>query len=343
MRKHLIYIFIILFSCQEEISIDLPQAEDKLVVQGAIENGFPAYVILSKNQGYFETIDSNTYNNLFVTDAIVTITRDDDITNQLTLMDESIIDELELLLDTNINIPANTIYIDFEELLNPSNFSTFNRTYTLDITWKNKSISATTTIPEPTPLDCLWVKNSPNADKDYKYEIRAIYSDPGDQKNNILVRSKRMEHYQINSSKCILKSRPDRTLRLVDSNSDILFNGQSFETYFPRPNESGLPLGKYNSYHYRICDNENDTILIPADVALIKFCQIDEPSMKFWRGVSRQAGTNGNPFAEPMNLVSNINNGLGVFTGYGSVYYKVPIVKDTSIFEQYLPQIIDIF
>jgi len=76
---------------------------------------------------------------------------------------------------------------------------------------------------------------------------------------------------------------------------------------------------------------------------LIKFCQIDEPSMKFWRSLVRQFGTNGNPFSEPMNLVSNINNGLGVWSGYGAIYYKVPIVKDTTIFNNYKPNIIDIF
>ena len=52
---------------------------------------------------------------------------------------------------------------------------------------------------------------------------------------------------------------------------------------------------------------------------------------------------NGNPFTEPMNLVSNINGGLGVWTGYGSVYYKVPIVQDTVIFNEYSPDIMDIY
>jgi hypothetical protein len=41
--------------------------------------------------------------------------------------------------------------------------------------------------------------------------------------------------------------------------------------------------------------------------------------------------------------VSNIDGGLGVWTGYSPVYYKVPIVIDTTIFDQYLPEIIDIF
>ena len=60
--------------------------------------------------------------------------------------------------------------------------------------------------------------------------------------------------------------------------------------------------------------------------------------MKFWRGLTRQSGSNGNPFAEPLNLPSNINGGLGVWTGYGSTYYKVPIIKETVIFEEYIPE-----
>ena len=65
--------------------------------------------------------------------------------------------------------------------------------------------------------------------------------------------------------------------------------------------------------------------------------------MKFWRGLVRQAGTNGNPFAEPMNLVSNVNGALGIWTGYSPVYYKVPIINGTTITATIRPNIIDIF
>ena len=68
MRIYIFIISLLLFSCQEEITLDLPQSEDKIVVEGSIENGFPPYVILTKNQGYFDEIDSETYNNLFVND-----------------------------------------------------------------------------------------------------------------------------------------------------------------------------------------------------------------------------------------------------------------------------------
>ena len=164
-----------------------------------------------------------------------------------------------------------------------------------------------------------------------------MYSDPADQDNFILLKSKRIQHFEYKDSlECQAKDRPDNSLKLIDAGSDILINGQSFETYFPRPKDSGNPFpdGNYNAYHTEIC--EEDTLEFKEDIVLIKYCQIDEPSLKFWRGLVRQVGTNGNPFAEPLNLVSNITNGLGIFTGYGSAYYMVPIVKDTVIFEQYI-------
>ena len=343
MKKYLFLLSITLLSCQEEITLDLPQAETKLVVQGAIENGFPAYVILTKNQGYFESLDTIAINNLFVTDALVSVTRDDGKIRNLTLITQAEIDLVEALIGYSIKIPPNTIYIDLEELSSPG-FSIANRSYTLDIVWNDQSITAETTIPEPTPLDSLWVEQNETADKDFKCDIRAIYSDPADQQNNILIKSRRIQHYERNREDTLLCDTinyPDFPLKLIDAGSDVLINGQSFETYFPRPKDNGFPTGKYNSYHTKICDG--DTLEFKEDIVLIKFCQIDEESMKFWRGLIRQVGTNGNPFAEPMNLVSNINNGLGIFTGYGSVYYKVPIIKNTTIFEEYSPKIIDIF
>ena len=49
MKKYLFYISIIFISCQDEITLDLPQAGNKIVVQATIEEGYPPYVILSSN------------------------------------------------------------------------------------------------------------------------------------------------------------------------------------------------------------------------------------------------------------------------------------------------------
>ena len=344
MNKYLLLISIILFSCQEEITLDLPKADDKLVIEGSIENGFPPYIIITKNGGYFDPIDSETFDNLFVNDIeSVEIWYND---NDGVKLDSVILEQITFY----DSLPP--IYTDIDHVQAqftspqdrlPYDFSKSGRTYYLEIKWNNQVISSSTTIPEVTPLDCLWVEKSENSKEEYEYDIRALYSDPADQDNFILLKSKRIQHFEYKDSlECQAKDRPDNSLKLIDAGSDILINGESFETYFPRPKDNGFPTGNYNSYHTEICD-DGDTLVFKEDVVLIKYCQIDEPSLKFWRGLIRQVGTNGNPFAEPMNLVSNINNGLGVFTGYGSVYYKVPIVEGTTIDSVYTATILDIF
>lgn len=345
MKNYLILISVIFFSCQKEITLDLSQAEIQLVVEGAIEPGYPPYVILTKNQGYFDPIDISTYNNLFVYDADTIKVWYFDVNGQKVTKELSLIPRE--VAEALFSIPFAIYTVDTTELSNGNyDFSQAGKTYYLEIQWNNQIITSSTTIPNPTPLDCLWVEQSETAEKDFKCDIRAVYSDPGNVQNNVLFRSKRLEHWKRDTISGEIKNEKDPQLILIDAGPDILVNGESFETYFPRPKEEGgFPSGSYNTDHYKIFDNNGaeDTVLLPHDIVLIKFCQIDNSSLKFWRGVVRQFTTNGNPFSEPMNLVSNINNGLGVWTGYGAMYYKIPIIKDTIIKQKYTPEIIDIF
>ena len=339
MKYYLIFIVsLILFSCQEEITLDLPQAEMKLVVEGAIEPGFPPYVILTQNQGYFDEIDIDTYSNLFVNNVD---------TVKVWYYKDSGEKEIKFLSKIEGVDSLPTIFTDLSYDFSgnfPYYFSQEEKKYYLEIKWNNQIITAETTIPKSTPLDCLWVEQSETADKDFKCDIRAIYSDPADIQNNIIIKSRRIQHYSFSEDSCKTKDIPDFPLQLIDAGSDILVNGESFETYFPKPKENGFPTGAYNSMREEECSDGN-TLEIKEDIVLIKFSQIDEASLKFWRGLIRQRGTNGNPFSEPKNLVSNINGGLGVWTGYSPVYYKVPIVKETTIFGDsiYTPKIEDIF
>ena len=338
MKRYLFLISIILLSCQEEITLNLPQAEEKLVVEGAIEPGFPPYVILTKNQGYFDPISDNPLLDIIVNDV-----------DTVKVWYYNANGEKEIRILEQIpgldSLPPIYTDLSYFSIANNYEFSQEGETYYLEIKWNNEIVTAETTIPEPTPLDCLWVEESETAEKDFKCVIRAVYSDPGDIQNNVLIKSKRLEHWK-DSTNGQIKNNNDPQLILVDAGPDILINGESFETYFPRPKEEGgVPSGFYNTFHYKTFDNNGteDTVFLPHDIVLIKFCQIDEPSLKFWRGVVRQFTTNGNPFSEPMNLVSNINNGLGGWTGYGATYYKIPIIKDTVIKQEYEPEIVDIF
>ena len=180
-----------------------------------------------------------------------------------------------------------------------------------------------------TPLDSIWIEETENTqDNKYKCEINAKYTDPDTIGNNILIRSKRVEHWKIDTltTPPTLTNERDNSLLLVDCGPDILINGESFETYFPRPSEEGgFPSGSYRTSKYKKYQDTTtigqDSILIPEDLVLIKFCQVDLAAMKFWRGVVRNSTSGANPFSEPMNLLSNIN---------GCLLYTSPSPRDRT-------------
>lgn len=344
MNKYFIYFFTIsiLFSCRKEISLDLTNASEKVVVQGSIEPGFPPYVILTRNQGYFDPIDINTYNDLFIYEDEISEIK------VFKLDTTGIIDSIELSYEMIGDI---AVFTNLDLTIDWTTFSQEGFRYNLEFNWNETLITSTTTIPFSNPIDSIWVEETDNIqDNKYNYDINALLTDPDSIGNNFLVRSKRLEHWKIDTlvSNGTLRNKNDNSLLLVDCGPDILVNGESFESKFPRPSEQGgFPNGSYKTSRYKTFEDTNtvnkDSLLIPEDVVLIKFCQVDLAAMKFWRGVVRNSTAGNNPFSEPMNLSSNINGGLGSWTGYGARYYLVPIIKDTTITIEYVPTIFDIF
>ena len=186
MKRYFLILSCILISCQKEITLDLPQAEDKLVVEGSIEPGYPPYVILTRNQGYFDPINQNTYTNLFINDvdSVKVWYYNDNGEKEIRILEQ--IQGLDSLLPiyTDLSYDWSGNY--------PYEFSQEGKTYYLEIKWNGTTYTSETTIPIPTPLDCLWVEQSETADKDFKCDIRAVYSDDGNIQNNILIKSKRI-------------------------------------------------------------------------------------------------------------------------------------------------------
>ena len=62
-----------LCSCQKQIEFDLPGVEQIVVVEGKIESGQPPIVFLTTTQGYFDPIDSSTFDNIFIHNADVSV------------------------------------------------------------------------------------------------------------------------------------------------------------------------------------------------------------------------------------------------------------------------------
>ena len=75
MKKVFVGLIVLVFfiSCEKNITVDLPEGEEKIVVEGYIENGKKAYVLLSKSTGYFAPFDSASLINAGVKNALVVI------------------------------------------------------------------------------------------------------------------------------------------------------------------------------------------------------------------------------------------------------------------------------
>jgi len=62
-----------LWSCEKDIDIELKTNDEKIVVEGAIEQGIPPMVILTKSVGFFAPTDLESYKNSFIKNAIITV------------------------------------------------------------------------------------------------------------------------------------------------------------------------------------------------------------------------------------------------------------------------------
>jgi hypothetical protein len=60
-------------SCEKDITVDLPQGEEKIVVEGYINPGGPAYVFISKTAPFFAPVDSASLIASAIKNATVTI------------------------------------------------------------------------------------------------------------------------------------------------------------------------------------------------------------------------------------------------------------------------------
>ena len=68
-----ITLILLLFSCTNEVVIDIPGHQEKLVIDGKIETGMPPFVILSKSKDIYSPTNLEAFLAGFVDDAEVTV------------------------------------------------------------------------------------------------------------------------------------------------------------------------------------------------------------------------------------------------------------------------------
>ena len=275
-----------LASCQKEVHIDLGSTPPVIVVQGQIQTNMPPYVILTSTISFFSNVNLTTLQNSFIHGALITVS---DGTNTVTLK--------EYTIDTGVN---NYFYV---YSLDTSNLGTImlgqaGKFYTLNIRYQGKTYTSVTKIPAPKGVDTMWFDkplfknaNAPDSAK----QLFVDYTDPDTPGNYVRSFSKRnSEAYYPNGIY-----------------SDQAVNGLKVANI-------GLYAGYLDSTNVKA-----DTLMYfyPGDTVTINWCQIDAGVYNFWNSENYASNTLGNPFASPINLVTNIKGGaIGIWAGYSSAF-----------------------
>jgi hypothetical protein len=264
-------------SCEREIDIALDEQESKIVVEGLIEPGMPPRVLVSKNRGFFNDFPSDF----------------------LALLDTFIIQ------DATVQIEVDGVTHSLQFVLNPlaypyayytsnSLLGEVGKTYTLKVEAMGKSVRAVTTIPPPVALDSMYFDlNVFNADEDSLGFLFAMYTDPDTLGNAYRLYAKRnseTEYFPVEGAIANDQFINGRTVTFFSQQSTKPFAAQ--DTFIEQ------------NYFYRL-----------GDTIMVKFCHMGQRPFEFYNTFEAATGTNGNPFASPILIKSNIEGGLGVWCG----------------------------
>jgi len=273
--------------CEKNITLNIPEAEQQLVVEGYIyENSFP-YVFLTKSSPFFSELDSATLQKYVVRGAKVIISDG---------------------LTTDTMAEFDSMFVHLYYSLNMT--GVVGRSYSLRIESEGKVVTASTYLPPAIALDSTWWK--PDGNKDSLGFAWAHLTDPDTLGNYYRWFAKRISHYtygdHTGEQKDSIFIAP-----LGSTFEDRFINGKSFDFAYNRGQLA-------NSEKADDGDSDERGYFKKGDTIVVKWCTYDQANYRFWRDAEQQIQSNGNPFSNPSPIFGNIDGGLGIFGGYGVSY-----------------------
>ena len=300
MKKLICVISIVGFiSCEKVIPFDEEIVEPKLVINGVFHSDTTWRIHVSSSRS---VVDSTSYKN--ITNASVFISDGD----------ENLIEEL--IHDTNGFYLGNT---------NPQE----NLNYHLSIYHPTiDSVFSQSTLP--TPVNFTGIDTTTSNSNGEKYlELTVHFEDPGNASNYYFIETYviglRIETlnedtlYEIDTSKANMLltdevfqdgGSPWKDQGLFN---DLLFNGQtkSLEISIPNNEFKGSEGGETSTY---------------KNIGLRFYIyNISQDYFFHLRGLELYDQTSNNPFAQPVQVFSNIQNGFGIFAGTQVKYFDIEL------------------
>ena len=276
------------YSCEKNVTVDIPEAEERIVIEGYIETGTQPFILITRTLPFFGEINVNNLVQNSIQGAIVII-------------------DNGTIIDTLDQIPGYGIYTTSQIL------GETGKTYKLKVIAEGKTLTSETEIPQPIALDSTWWKV--DGQKDSLGFLWSHLSDPDTLGNCYRFFARRINRYTYGDNIGDVKDSIFYPPVGGSVFEDRYINGKSFDLSFPR--------GTYTGSDKEDDDNDERIYFKRGDTIVVKFCAIDRSHFEFWRTEESQISSNGNPFGSPQPVHSNITGGLGVWGGYSTTYDTV--------------------
>jgi hypothetical protein len=286
-------VFASLWSCTKEVKIDIPGYKEQLVVDGRIETGQPAIVLLSKSSNVYSSTNYESYLNSFVDDAIVVISNGTQTDTLTKICTDDLPPGLEQVAAGIFGIPVEILVnLHLCAYVSLNMLGEVGKTYTIQISHQGKQYQASSKILNPTAPDSLYWKLEGNfTDRGFSW---AKLSDPAATSDSYLWEVKYVQDPQFSKT-------------FNPFFNDKFFNGLTFEFAYENPMSFNDPNGNdaYRGY-YQL-----------GDTIVVKLSKIGGKEYNYFEKKYNQIFSGGSPFAVPTNIPTNIEGGaLGVWVAY---------------------------
>lgn len=311
---------LVLVGCEKNITVDLPTAPTKIVVQGSIEPGQPPIVILSYSQGYFDPADFEALTNSYVHDAFVRVSNGADTVTLDQFCSQDLTPEMLDLASQILGIPGPVIQalnICIYTTLNPAMFGETGKIYKLWVDKDDHHLSSVTKLNYPVLIDSLWFAPPSGNPADSLGFIYGSMTDPDSLGNAYRWFAKRISHYPYSLPDSLAEYRGmikdyGFVTPLPSVFDDSFFNGLTFEFAYYRGAAA---------FSSKFDDNNSEAGYYKrGDTVVVRGSSIDRNAFLYFKSYENQLSNQGSPFALPSNIQSNVTGGLGVWVGYSAIY-----------------------
>ncbi|MDD2634986.1 MAG: DUF4249 family protein [Bacteroidales bacterium] len=325
----IIIIFLLIFnsSCEKEFIIDDDDFPQMLVLNGIVFQDNNFRINVSKSAGINE---SYTYGDLFVTDAIVKLYKEDEYIETMAH------DSIGFYSSQNLAIGGNNYKIEVEKEGYPVAVANLGFKNLDNITIKNVSYTLTDSTyaydkPEPSEILLYYVEidfeldinDNPNL-KDYycpmvECERQYVSQNTMWQDNNeseTWLELSELQHGLISTYTEVYSN-----FQMQNQIYSLSFEG--FDTYYG---------GYYRLLSDELFNGQSITLDISTsyftpelkDISILSFW-FPESIIEYEESLKLYQTVNDNPYTEPVNIYSNIENGIGFVCGVSSFRQNVSI------------------